>query len=353
MGAVIFAAGLLAIGLAVLEKFHPIGMPVSAVYNPLFWIVLVAILTVATVVKFVRQQETVVIERLGRYNRTLTAGINIVWPIVERVAYVFDLREQVMEVPVQDAITKDNATIAIDGILYYKIVHAKDAAYGAQDIRRAIINLAQTTMRSAIGSMELDKTFEQRAEINDKVVRAVAEAAQTWGAQVTRYEIKDIRMPQSLLQSMERQMKAEREKRAVILESEGFKQSQINRAEGERQSAILRSEGAKQAAINVAQGQAEAIRLVREQIKLEGGFESVQLEVAKAALDQYGKLAKQGNSLILMGEAGDPSGWLAKAMAILKTVSAAPASPPHGASPHTPVQPWQVREGGHDGSDRQ
>jgi regulator of protease activity HflC (stomatin/prohibitin superfamily) len=237
--------------------------------------------------------EALVIERLGRYNRTLTAGINIVWPAVERVAYAFDLREQVMEVPAQDAITKDNATVTIDGILYYKIVHAKDAAYGAQDIRKAIINLAQTTMRSAIGSMELDKTFEQRGEINEKVVKAVAEAAQTWGAQVTRYEIKDIKMPRSLLESMERQMKAERDKRATVLESEGFKQSQINRADGERQAAILRSEGEQQAAINVAQGQAEAIRLVREQIKQDGGSEAVQLEVAKAALEQYGMLAKQ------------------------------------------------------------
>ncbi len=250
-----------------------------------------------------------------------------------------------MDVPAQDAITKDNATVTIDGILYYKIVHAKDAAYGAQDIRRAIINLAQTTMRSAIGSMELDKTFEQRAEINDKVVKAVAEAAQSWGAQVTRYEIKDIKMPRSLLESMERQMKAERDKRAVVLESEGVKQSQINRADGDRQAAILRSEGEQQAAINVAQGQAEAIRLVREQIKQEGGEEAVQLEVAKAALEQYGKLAKQNNSLIIMGDNADPSGWLAKAMAVLKTAGASPPPPP------APVRPWQVSERGQDGRD--
>jgi regulator of protease activity HflC (stomatin/prohibitin superfamily) len=342
MGAVVFLGGLIAIGLAVVDNVYRLGLPIGFVYNPLFWFVYVAILTVATVVKFVRQQETLVIERLGRYNRTLTAGINIVWPAVERVAYMFDLREQVMDVPAQDAITKDNATVTIDGILYYKIVHAKDAAYGAQDIRRAIINLAQTTMRSAIGSMELDKTFEQRAEINDKVVRAVAEAAQTWGAQVTRYEIKDITMPRSLLESMERQMKAERDKRAAVLESEGVKQSQINRADGERQAAILRSAGEQQAAINVAQGQAEAIRLVREQIKLDGGFEAVQLEVAKAALEQYGKLAKQGNSLIVMGDDADPSGWLAKAMAVLKTAGASPAPSPPAPSSPVPVRPWRA-----------
>jgi regulator of protease activity HflC (stomatin/prohibitin superfamily) len=346
MGAFVFLGGLFAIGLAIVDHIHRLGLPIGFVYSPLFWFGYVGVLTAATIVKFVRQQEVLVIERLGRYNRTLTAGINIVWPAVERVAYVFDLREQVMDVPAQDAITKDNATVTIDGILYYKIIHAKDAAYGAQDIRRAIINLAQTTMRSAIGSMELDKTFEQRAEINDKVVKAVAEAAQSWGAQVTRYEIKDIKMPRSLLESMERQMKAERDKRAAVLESEGVKQSQINRADGERQAAILRSEGEQQAAINVAQGQAEAIRLVREQIKQEGGSEAVQLEVAKAALKQYGKLAKQNNSLIIMGDNADPSGWLAKAMAVLKTAGASPAPPPAG-----PVRPWQIREGGQDGRD--
>jgi regulator of protease activity HflC (stomatin/prohibitin superfamily) len=339
MGAFIFLGGLIAIGLAITGHIYRLGFPVSFISSPLFWFGYVALLTAATIVKFVRQQEALVIERLGRYNRTLTAGINIVWPAVERVAYTFDLREQVMEVPAQDAITKDNATVTIDGILYYKIVHAKDAAYGAQDIRKAIINLAQTTMRSAIGSMELDKTFEQRSEINEKVVKAVAEAAQTWGAQVTRYEIKDIKMPRSLLESMERQMKAERDKRATVLESEGFKQSQINRADGERQAAILRSEGEQQAAINVAQGQAEAIRLVREQIKQDGGPEAVQLEVAKAALEQYGNLAKQGSSLIIMGDNADPSGWLAKAMAVLKTAGASPA-------PSSPPRPWQISERG-------
>jgi stomatin-like protein 2 len=341
MGAFIFLGGLIAIGLAITDHFYRLGFPVSFISSPLFWFGYVALLTAATIVKFVRQQEALVIERLGRYNRTLTAGINIVLPAVERVAYAFDLREQVMEVPAQDAITKDNATVTIDGILYYKIVHAKDAAYGAQDIRKAIINLAQTTMRSAIGSMELDKTFEQRGEINEKVVKAVAEAAQTWGAQVTRYEIKDIKMPRSLLESMERQMKAERDKRATVLESEGFKQSQINRADGERQAAILRSEGEQQAAINVAQGQAEAIRLVREQIKQDGGPETVQLEVAKAALEQYGNLAKQGSSLIIMGDNADPSGWLAKAMAVLKTAGASPAP-----SSPTPARPWQISERG-------
>ncbi|MCX7898879.1 MAG: paraslipin [Methylocystis sp.] len=272
-----------------------------------------------------------VIERLGRYNRSLAAGGNFVWPVGERVAYVFDLREQVIDVPEQDAITKDNATVTIDGILYYKIVNAKDAAYGAADIRRAIINLAQTSMRSAIGAMELDKTFENRSEINEKVVRAVAEAAQLWGAHVTRYEIKDIKMPESLRQSMERQMKAERDKRAAVLESEGIKQSEINRAEGEKQAAILRAEG-----------QAKAIELVRSQITQQGGEQTVQLEVAKSAIEQYGKLAKAGNSVVLMGDAGDPSGWLAKAMAVLNAVNASGANPPQ----QTRRGPWQDSERG-------
>lgn len=331
MGILVLALGLAAIGLAVGEHILHAGLPIGIFYNPLFWVFYVAILTVASIIKFVRQQDTLVVERLGRYNRTLTAGINTVWPIVERVAYEFDLREQVIDVPAQDAITKDNASVTIDGILYYKIVNAKDAAYGAQNIGRAIINLAQTTMRSAIGSMELDKTFELRGEINEKVVKAVAEAAKLWGAQVTRYEIKDIKMPKTLLDSMERQMKAEREKRAKILESEGFRQSEINHAEGEKQSQILRADGEKQAAVLVAEGQARAIELVREQIKAEGGDQAVQLEVAKAALEQYGHLAKQGNSLIIMGNDADPSGWLVKAMAVLKTAGAQPnpSSPPH------------------------
>jgi len=217
----------------------------------------------------------------------------------------------VIDIPQQDVISKDNATVTIDGVLYYKIVNAKDAAYGAQDIRRAIINLAQTSMRSAIGSMELDKTFENRSDINEKVVRAVADAAELWGAHVTRYEIKDIKMPESLRQSMERQMKAERDKRAAVLESEGVKQSEINRAEGEKQAAILRAEG-----------QAKAIELVRSQITQQGGDQAVQLEVAKNAIEQYGNLAKTGNSLVLMGDGADPAGWLAKAMAVLKTVNA-------------------------------
>jgi len=341
MGAIVFLVGVAAVFLAAADHSYHLDLPISFVYSPLFWIAFVLLLAAASLAKFVRQQDALVIERLGRYHRTLTAGINIVWPIVERAAYQFDLREQVIDVPAQDAITKDNATVTIDGFLYYKIIHAKDAAYGAQDIRRAIINLAQTTMRSAIGSMELDKTFEQRAEINREVVTAVAEAAQTWGTQVTRYEIKDIRMPKSLLDSMERQMKAERDKRAVVLESEGVKQSQINRAEGDRQAAILRSEGEQLAAINVAQGQAEAIRLVREQIKQDGGSEAVQLEVAKLALDEYGKLAKQNNSLILMGEAADPSGWLAKAMAVLKTAGASPNRP---APPSSSVPSYKISD---------
>lgn len=317
MGFSIFVAGVAAIALLIVDRSFHLGLPIGVIQSPLFWFVYVALLVLATMVRFVRQQTVLVIERLGRYNRTLSAGVNFVWPVVERVAYVFDLREQVIDVPEQDAITKDNATVTIDGILYYKIVNAKDAAYGAQDIRRAIINLAQTSMRSAIGSMELDKTFENRNDINERVVRAVSDAAELWGAHVTRYEIKDITMPESLRQSMERQMKAERDKRAAVLESEGIKQSEINRAEGEKQAAILRAEG-----------QAKAIELVRAQITQLGGDQAVQLEVAKSAIEQYGRLAKAGNSLVLMGDGADPAGWLAKAMAVLKTVNAAGVATP-------------------------
>ncbi|PWB94418.1 MULTISPECIES: SPFH domain-containing protein [Methylosinus] len=326
MGLPLLIAGAVALALLVFDRNLGLGLPLDLLHNPLFWLAYVVALTLATMVRFVRQQTVLVIERLGRYNRTLGAGINFVWPIVERAAYTFDLREQVIDVPEQDAITKDNATVTIDGVLYYKIVNAKDAAYGAQDISRAIINLAQTSMRSAIGSMELDKTFENRSEINERVVRAVSDAAQLWGAHVTRYEIKDIKMPESLRQSMERQMKAERDKRAAVLESEGVKQSEINRAEGEKQAAILRAEG-----------QARAIELVRKQITEQGGDQAVQLEVAKSAIEQYGRLAKTGTSLVLMGEGADPAGWIARAMAVLKSVNA-------GAAPQSRAQPWQKSE---------
>jgi regulator of protease activity HflC (stomatin/prohibitin superfamily) len=331
MGFPLIIAGAIAIALLIIDRSFHLGLPIGVIQSPLFWFVYVVLLVLATMVRFVRQQTVLVIERLGRYNRTLTAGINFVWPVVERIAYSFDLREQVIDVPEQDAITKDNATVTIDGILYYKIVNAKDAAYGAQDIRRAIVNLAQTSMRSAIGSMELDKTFENRSEINERVVRAVSDAAQLWGAHVTRYEIKDIAMPESLRQSMERQMKAERDKRATVLESEGVKQSEINRADGEKQAAILRAEG-----------QAKAIELVRAQITQVGGDQAVQLEVAKSAIEQYGHLAKAGNSLIVMGDGADPAGWLAKGMAVLKTASA--ASAPTSGQPNNRSRPWTQTE---------
>jgi regulator of protease activity HflC (stomatin/prohibitin superfamily) len=338
MGFPLFVVGAIAIGLLILDRNLNLGLPLALFHNPLFWFAYVALLALSTMVRFVRQQSVLVIERLGRYNRTLTAGINFVYPMVERIAYIFDLREQVIDVPAQEAITKDNATVTIDGILYYKIVNAKDAAYGAEDIRRAIVNLAQTSMRSAIGSMELDKTFENRTEINEHVVRAVSDAAQLWGAHVTRYEIKDIKMPESLRQSMERQMKAEREKRAAVLESEGVKQSEINRAEGEKQAAILRAEG-----------QARAIELVRSQITQLGGDQAVQLEVAKSAIEQYGRLAKTGTSLVLMGDSADPAGWIAKAMAVLTAVN--PKGETKGetkretpAQPTPRAQPWQTPE---------
>ncbi len=325
MGFIVFIVGVFAIGLAVLDNVFKLGLPVGLVYSPLFWVAYVVILTVASLVHFVKQADVLVIERLGKYNRTLTAGINVVIPILERVAFHFDLREQVVDVPAQDAITKDNATVTIDGILYFKVVDGKDAAYGTQDIRRAIVILSQTTMRSVIGSMELDRTFEKREEINSKVVEAVAKAATLWGATVTRYEIKDIKMPKSLQESMERQMKAERDKRATILESEGARQSAINHAEGDKQAKVLRATGEKDSAILVAEGQAKAIELVREQITKDGGDKAVQLEIAKEALVQYGHLAQKGNSLILMGDDADVTGFMAKAMGVYKAINT-PAS---------------------------
>ena len=330
MGFPVFILGVAALGLLLLDHNFHLGVPI--VGNALFWFTWAVLLALASMVRFVRQQTVLVIERLGRYNRTLTAGINFVYPIVERVAYTFDLREQVIDVPEQDAITKDNATVTIDGVLYYKIMNAKDAAYGAEDIRRAIVNLAQTSMRSAIGSMELDKTFENRSDINERVVRAVSDAAQLWGAHVTRYEIKDITMPESLRQSMERQMKAERDKRATVLESEGVKQSEINRAEGEKQAAILRAEG-----------QAKAIELVRSQITQQGGDAAVQLEVAKSARSSnMAASPRRAIRVVLMSDGADPAGWIAKAMAVLNSGEQASGGAPQPPAGRT--QPWQKPE---------
>lgn len=322
MGHLVFMGGLLLASIAAVDHYvFELGLPLGFVWSPWFWLAYLVIMLVAMGVRLVKQQEEWVIERFGSYHRTLRAGLNLIIPIVDQLRAEFDLRERVVDVPEQEAITKDNAAVTIDGVLYYKIVNGHDAAYGAANLEAAITNLSQTTMRSAVGSMDLDQIFEQREAINARVVKVLSEAAVTWGAMVLRYEIKNIKLPKALMEAMERQMKAEREKRAVVLESEGQKTAAINRAQGEQQANVLVAEGDRDAAIARATGQAKAIELVREQILAEGGPQAVQLEVAKEALAQYGHLARETNSMILSGESADPAGWMAKAMAMWEVVS--------------------------------
>lgn len=321
MTAVVFLIGVAVAVLAVLDSAMGLGMPIGFAYHPFFWVALVAFLALVSSVRFVRQSQEVVIERLGKYHTTLSPGINFVVPLLDRIAYDWDMREQTVDVPAQEATTKDNVTVTVDGVLYYRIINSKDASYGAHNLEFAITQLAMTNMRSAIGGLALDQTFEEREQVNSKIVSAITEAAATWGVQVTRYEIKDIRMPQSVQDAMILQMEAERRKRAEILASEGQRQAEINRADGEKQAKILEAEGDKQASIARAEGQARAIELVREQIIADGGDKAVQLEVAKAAVEQFGNIAKQGNTLVLQGDSATPAGVMTQALSVLGAIN--------------------------------
>lgn len=280
--------------------------------------------------KVVPQQNSWVIERLGKFHAALLPGLNIVIPFVDRVAYKHLLKEVPLDVPSQICITKDNTQLQVDGILYYQVTDPKLASYGTSDYVLAITQLAQTTLRSVIGKMELDKTFEERDHINAAVVAALDEAATSWGVKVLRYEIKDLTPPKEIIHAMQAQITAEREKRALIAASEGRKQEQINIATGEREAFIQRSEGEKQSAINRAQGEAEAIKAVAaanaqaiQQVALAiqaaGGMEAVNFKVAEQYVDAFSQVAKAGNTLILPGNLADLGGLVATAMNIVKS----------------------------------
>ncbi|HKB59050.1 MAG TPA: stomatin-like protein [Gallionellaceae bacterium] len=284
--------------------------------------------------RVVPQQSAWVVERLGRFHGTLSPGLNIIIPIIDRIAYKHVLKEVPRDVPSQICITKDNTQLTVDGILYFQVTDPKQASYGTSDYVFAITQLAQTTLRSVIGKMELDKTFEERDAINRAVVAALDEAALSWGVKVLRYEIKDLTPPREILHAMQAQITAEREKRAVIATSEGKQQEQINLANGARQAAIAKSEGEKQSAINRAQGEAEAIkavadatakaiRLVAEAIEAPGGMNAVNLKVAEKYVEAFGEVAKEGNTLILPGNLADMGGLVATAMSIVKQQKAA------------------------------
>jgi len=292
-------------------------------------IVVIAVIFVVQTFKIVPQQHAWVVERLGRYDRTLTPGLKFVIPFVERVSYKHSLKEIPLDVPSQVCITKDNTQLQVDGILYFQITDAMRASYGSSNYVVAITQLAQTTLRSVIGKMELDKTFEERGAINAAVVSALDEAALNWGVKVLRYEIKDLTPPAEILRSMQAQITAEREKRALIAASEGRRQEQINIATGEREAFIARSEGEKQAEINKAQGEAAAIiavadatagaiRQIAAAIQQPGGEQAVQLKVAERAVDAYQQLARTNNTMIVPGNMAEVATLIGTAMTLMK-----------------------------------
>ncbi|MFV0436353.1 MAG: SPFH domain-containing protein [Desulfopila sp.] len=294
----------------------------------LLMLVLVVLLKTAVVVP---QRSEYVVERLGKYRATLEAGFHLLLPFLDRVAYKRSLKEEPIDIPAQTCITADNVTLEVDGILYLQVVNSMQSAYGIEDYQFAAAQLAQTSLRSAIGKITLDSTFEARETLNGQVVEALDEAASNWGVKVLRYEIKDIEPPRTVLEAMEKQMKAEREKRAEIARSEGEKQAIMNRAEGDRAEAIFLSEGEKMKRINEAEGRAqeilqvaeataEGIRKVAEALAMSGGKEAANLEVAKKYLDEFGKLAKTNNTMIIPASLGDVSSMIATAMATFSQV---------------------------------
>ncbi|MEO5732955.1 MAG: stomatin-like protein [Rubrivivax sp.] len=290
----------------------------------------IAVIFIVQTFKIVPQQNAWVVERLGKYDRTLTPGLKFVIPFVDRVAYKHSLKEVPLDVPSQVCITKDNTQLQVDGILYFQVTDPMRASYGSSDYLTAITQLAQTTLRSVVGKMELDKTFEERELINASVVNALDEAALTWGVKVLRYEIKDLTPPAAILHAMQAQITAEREKRALIAASEGRRQEQINIATGEREAFIARSEGEKQAEINNAQGEAaaivavaeanaDAIRKVAAAIQEPGGEQAVQLKVAEKAVEAFAQLAQKTNTLIVPGNMSEVAGLIATSMALIKS----------------------------------
>ncbi|KHA77740.1 SPFH domain-containing protein [Janthinobacterium lividum] len=293
-------------------------------------LLLLALVFVFKTVNVVPQQHAWVVERLGKFHAVLGPGLNIVVPFVDRIAYKHVLKEIPLDVPPQVCITRDNTQLQVDGILYFQITDAMRASYGSSNYIAAITQLAQTTLRSVIGKMELDKTFEERDHINTAIVNAIDESAANWGVKVLRYEIKDLTPPKEILHAMQAQITAEREKRALIAASEGRKQEQINIASGEREAAIARSEGEKQASINRAEGQAtaivalaqasaEALRQVGAAIREPGGEDAVNLKVAEQYVGAFAQLAKTNNSIIVPANLGDMSGLIATAMQVVKT----------------------------------
>jgi regulator of protease activity HflC (stomatin/prohibitin superfamily) len=294
---------------------------------------------VARTAVVVPQQSAFVVERLGKYSGTLDAGFHILLPFFDVIRYRHSLKENAVDIPEQICITRDNVQVHVDGVLYLKVLNPERASYGVSDYHFAISQLAQTALRSEIGKIDLDRTFEERTHINTMVVNELDKASEPWGIKVLRYEIKNITPPKDVLAAMEKQMRAEREKRAVILTSEGQRDAAINNAEGEKQTAIKASEGRKQQQINEAEGQASAIlavaaataeglRRVAEAIQMPGGSEAVRLRVAEQYVDRFGELAKAGNTLVVPANLADVASMIALAMNVMTAKPQAPPVPP-------------------------
>jgi regulator of protease activity HflC (stomatin/prohibitin superfamily) len=288
-----------------------------------------AMIVISKIVRVVPQQQAWVVERLGKYSGTLDAGLHILFPFLDVVRYKHSLKEIALDVPEQICITKDNVQVGVDGVLYFKVLNPERASYGISDYSYAIQQLAQTNLRSEIGKIDLDRTFEERTNINREVVAEVDKASESWGVKVLRYEIKNITPPQDVLAAMEKQMRAEREKRAVILTSEGERDAAINNADGhkaqiiknseaKRQQQINEAEGSAQATLAIAQATAEGIRKVAEVIKMPGGFEAMQLRLAEQYIVEFGKLAKSGNSMVVPANISDVTSMLQMAMGVIK-----------------------------------
>ena len=300
-------------------------------------IVLIIFLLIAflSTFKVVPQWSAYIVERLGKYSRTLEAGFHILIPFIDKIAYRQNQKEQAIDVAPQICINRDNIAVEVDGILYLQVIDPQKASYGIDNYRFAVIQISQTTMRSVIGKMELDKTFEERETVNATIVEAVDKASDPWGIKVSRYEVKNISPPQSIRDAMEKQMRAEREKRALIAESEGDKQAKINRAEGDKQEAIARSEGEKTRRINEAAGRAseiemvaiataKGIREIAKSINEDGGMNAVNLRIAEQYLTEFGKLAKTNNSMIVPADLSDIAGIISSITSVLNKAKVEP-----------------------------
>ena len=299
-------------------------------------VVFFVIVTLFKCVRIVPQKSAFIVERLGKYHSTLEAGFHLLMPIIDRVAYKHTLKEQAIDVPPQMCITRDNISVEVDGILYLMVMDAAKASYGIANYLFASTQLAQTTMRSEMGKLELDRSFEERNHINSAIVEAVDKASDPWGVKVTRYEIKNITPPQTIRDAMEKQMRAEREKRALIAESEGDRQARINRADGEKQEAIARSEGEKMKRINEAEGRSEEIKMVAtataagireiaQATQAEGGLNAINLRLAEQYIGEFGRLARTGNTMIIPTDLANVAGLIKTASSVIQNAPAVPA----------------------------